>query len=467
MIEQISNKNIESVVSVHTQAQISNDAVENELIHDIIDTVYTGGNLDSLIEDAHLPFPIDVPQVPAEIQLEQIIDISGGDLVDIKSNPNFDSFLASLLAEFDAVKAAPSAPGAPATPTNDIFVAEAPSAIGAPDFANPAHFIIDAIAKPANDFSAPARPTAFGGAERPEAFGAVDRPTNDFAYPEAPAAFGGAERPEAFGAVDRPSNDFAYPARPAAFGGAERPEAFGAVERPQAFGGAERPVAFGKVDRPSNDFAHPARPQAFGHVSGPSRHQVIVKPVETEERDYIEESYELEAELEYSTLEEEVEIEESSDDEEEAVRSWGPKGPRSSYNGPRGGQRGGPRGGPQGPRGYPGYNPYLAAASEEAEAEVEAESDSINLEDSRSRYGPRPGHQGRSQQGPRGRPGPSPYGPTGTDSEGEETITTYVHGPNGFRGGYKTEERVSFVRPEHAQRGPREARGPQREHRQP
>ena len=112
---------VEEVVNVHEAAFEANNVVEEGLIHDIIVVAKTGGNLVELIEEARLPFAVDVPYYevpepeyseseysehefsepeydePEEIYYDEALDeVYVVDEV-VKSNPKFDGFLASLL----------------------------------------------------------------------------------------------------------------------------------------------------------------------------------------------------------------------------------------------------------------------------------------------------------------------------------------------------------------------------------
>ena len=60
-IKHVADDKIHSVVQKHDLAQKSNDRVEHDLISDIKAVAEHGGDLDGLIEDAHLPFQVEVP----------------------------------------------------------------------------------------------------------------------------------------------------------------------------------------------------------------------------------------------------------------------------------------------------------------------------------------------------------------------------------------------------------------------
>ena len=80
--------------------------VETELIEDILYVAELGGDLDALIEDAHLPFPVAIPHVEViidseatvEEQLESIIARSGDDVEAIKNDAGLSTFLETLIA---------------------------------------------------------------------------------------------------------------------------------------------------------------------------------------------------------------------------------------------------------------------------------------------------------------------------------------------------------------------------------
>lgn len=91
-IEKIADAKVEAVQQVHAEAQQSNDIVEEVLIVDIIAAVEQGADLVGLIENAHLPFSVDVPYI--EEPLAEKIE------------PAFNDYLGSLIEEFDAVTTA-------------------------------------------------------------------------------------------------------------------------------------------------------------------------------------------------------------------------------------------------------------------------------------------------------------------------------------------------------------------------
>jgi len=91
-IEMIADAKVEAVQEVHAEAQQSNDIVEEEIIVDVIAAVKLGADLVGLIENAHLPFSVDVPYIE-----EPVAE---------KIEPAFNDYLGSLIEEFDAVTTA-------------------------------------------------------------------------------------------------------------------------------------------------------------------------------------------------------------------------------------------------------------------------------------------------------------------------------------------------------------------------
>ena len=81
-IAKLAEAKVAAVEQVHHAAQVSNDHVEDGLLHDIQEVAHHGGDLNELIHDAHLPFSVEVPHVepkpvePAE-KLDEIVHRSG------------------------------------------------------------------------------------------------------------------------------------------------------------------------------------------------------------------------------------------------------------------------------------------------------------------------------------------------------------------------------------------------------
>ena len=69
-----------------------------------------GGDLEELIQDAKLPFEVEVPEADQEKTLKKIVKRQGKDIEAIKHDHNFDSFLKNLLREFDETKKEPEHP---------------------------------------------------------------------------------------------------------------------------------------------------------------------------------------------------------------------------------------------------------------------------------------------------------------------------------------------------------------------
>lgn len=94
------------VIEVHEVAQKSNDEVQYDIVEDIYVTAETGGDLDGLIEQAKLPFEVEVPSIDkTEDKLERIVLRSGTELGAIKEDPEFNDFLGRVIDELKDVKA--------------------------------------------------------------------------------------------------------------------------------------------------------------------------------------------------------------------------------------------------------------------------------------------------------------------------------------------------------------------------
>jgi len=69
---------VAEVIEVHDVAQQSNNKVENYLAEEIYVAAETGGDLDGLIEQAKLPFEVEVPSIDkTEDKLDRIVHRSG------------------------------------------------------------------------------------------------------------------------------------------------------------------------------------------------------------------------------------------------------------------------------------------------------------------------------------------------------------------------------------------------------
>lgn len=77
-INKLAEEKVAEVIEVHDVAQQSNNKVENDLVEDIYVAAETGGDLDGLIEQAKLPFEVEVPSIDkTEDKLDRIVHRSG------------------------------------------------------------------------------------------------------------------------------------------------------------------------------------------------------------------------------------------------------------------------------------------------------------------------------------------------------------------------------------------------------
>jgi len=121
---------------VHEDKQLGFDSLRQSLVKDIFDVADVDGDLDGLINDAKLPFDVEVPHLDkTEDKLERILDRSGHlGLEAIKKDLEFNDFLGNILQKFMGMKS--TAPGRPELDSASVERPDAPHAIERPNFAH-------------------------------------------------------------------------------------------------------------------------------------------------------------------------------------------------------------------------------------------------------------------------------------------------------------------------------------------
>ena len=82
-------------------AAIGNDKVKDDLVSDLEDAADDGIDLGDLVDQASLPFDVDTEMDPENV-IDRIEFRQGDDVEAIKSDEEFDVFIAKILAQFEA-----------------------------------------------------------------------------------------------------------------------------------------------------------------------------------------------------------------------------------------------------------------------------------------------------------------------------------------------------------------------------
>ena len=90
-------------------ADITNDTVKDKILREIVDAASIGESITEVIASQKLPFDVQAPLIvddeePADKKLDRIVCRSGDCIDDIKSDVEFDSFLAQVVDNFEAFK---------------------------------------------------------------------------------------------------------------------------------------------------------------------------------------------------------------------------------------------------------------------------------------------------------------------------------------------------------------------------
>ena len=99
------DEKVSAIAKTTFVAEITNDTVKDKILRDIVDAAEDGFDVNDVIAEQHLPFNVQTPSIvdddePAEEKIKRIVCRNGDCVGDIKRDPEFDSFLESVLGKF-------------------------------------------------------------------------------------------------------------------------------------------------------------------------------------------------------------------------------------------------------------------------------------------------------------------------------------------------------------------------------
>lgn len=118
-------------------AEITNEAIKDTIVSDVVSAVKSGEGLADAIDDQHLPFDVQLPEIN---ELAAELETKSEDITAIKRDPKFDQFLEGVLSTFQGMRDTPDIVDPSRYYNADDFRPQAVERPSRPDYATGAFY---------------------------------------------------------------------------------------------------------------------------------------------------------------------------------------------------------------------------------------------------------------------------------------------------------------------------------------
>ena len=98
------DKDVADAAKTAFVAEITNEAIKDTIVGDVLAAVKDGEDLADAVEEQHLPFDVQLPEID---ELAAELEVKTEDIQAIKRDPKFDQFLESVLSNFAGLRDTP------------------------------------------------------------------------------------------------------------------------------------------------------------------------------------------------------------------------------------------------------------------------------------------------------------------------------------------------------------------------